>query len=242
MITCQIPFSIQYCCLAFSPAFLAAAIYITFSRIVTTFGSENSRVPPRWYPRIFIACDILSLSLQVTGGGVISSANSPLDRVITVGKGIIITGLVSQVVTLLIFILLALDFGICTWRRSRNVGDAAYDSQYTRLRRSFLFRGFVVALSTSTLAIFTRCVYRVAELSDGFDGKVIHNEPGFIVLEGVMIAIAVLVLNPFHPAVCFKEGYEKDITLKLKGMKSKGGKQWSSDSERHVNMRGEPDN
>lgn len=65
---------IQIVCLTIAPAFLAAGIYLCLSRIVVTFGEENSRIKPLSYPRIFVPCDILSLVLQATGGGMASVA------------------------------------------------------------------------------------------------------------------------------------------------------------------------
>jgi hypothetical protein len=38
-----------------------------------------------------------------------------------------------------------------------------------------------------------------------------------------MIATAAVVLNVFHPAVCFREGYERDISIKMKGAKPRNG-------------------
>ncbi|EER27349.1 hypothetical protein D8B26_006596 [Coccidioides posadasii str. Silveira] len=212
----QVPFMIQICCLTIAPAFLAAGIYFTLSRIVTTFGADNSRIRPLWYPRIFIPCDIIALSLQGAGGGIASSSEDPDGA--DLGKNIMIAGLVAQVVTLSAFILLAVDFSIRAYRRMRSMGgDAALDPRHARLRASFGFRAFLVALAVSTLTIFTRCVYRVAELSEGWDGPLMRDEPLFIVLEGVMIVIAVVVLNAFNPAICFKDGYDKDVS---QGMKS----------------------
>ena len=65
----------QIVCLTIAPAFLAAGIYLTLSRIVITFGPENSHIKPLSYPRIFIPCDIVSLLLQAIGGGMASVAS-----------------------------------------------------------------------------------------------------------------------------------------------------------------------
>jgi hypothetical protein len=62
-------------------------------------------------------------------------------------------------------------------------------------------------------------VYRVAELSEGWDGPLMHNESLFIGLEGVVVAVAVVLLNAFNPCYCFKEGYDKVISLEMKGKK-----------------------
>lgn len=56
------------------------------------------------------------------------------------------------------------------------------------------------ALGVSTLFVFIRCCYRVAELQAGFGGAVANNEAVFEVLEGPMIMVAVIALSVFHPA------------------------------------------
>ncbi|OJD14575.1 hypothetical protein AJ78_05093 [Emergomyces pasteurianus Ep9510] len=215
------PFMTQICCLTLAPAFLAAGIYFCLSRIVTTFGRDNSRIPAAWYPRIFIPCDILALALQGAGGGLASSAD-PGTAGADLGTDLMIAGVVWQVVILFVFILLAVDFAIRTLRRLRSVGTEALDAKYITLRSSFAFRGFLVALSLATFFIFIRCVYRIAELSGGWDGPLLRDEPLFIGLEGVMIALAVVVLNAFHPGRCF--GNAADIVgVELKGRLSDNG-------------------
>ena len=89
----------QIVCLTIAPAFLAAGIYLCLSRIVITFGPENSRIKPLSYPRIFIPCDFLSLMLQAAGGG-IASAASHQDKNPVVGDNIMVAGLSVQVITM----------------------------------------------------------------------------------------------------------------------------------------------
>lgn len=47
------------------------------------------------------------------------------------------------------------------------------------------FKIFVWFLSLSTLLILIRCIYRIDELSDGYNGPLIHDQGLFIGLEGV---------------------------------------------------------
>lgn len=211
----------QIACLTFAPAFLAAGIYFTLSRIVVTFGRDNSRLAPLWYPRIFIPCDVLSLLFQAVGGGIAAAAET--EAASDLGTNIMIVGLVLQVVTLTIFISLAADFSIRTWRRIRVMGDAALDPRFATLRTSGPFRSFLVALAVATLCIYTRCVYRIAELSDGWDGPLMSNQGLFIGLEGVLIAASVVLLLVLSPCYCFKEGYDKDISHEMKNRKKNNG-------------------
>ena len=205
----------QIICLTIAPAFLAAGLYLTLSRIVTTFGPENSRIAALSYPRIFIPCDFVSLLLQAAGGGLASTA-SHQNKDPSVGNNIMIAGLAIQVVTLLLFIILCADFAVKTLRRMRQMGQAALDPKHAKLRASWSFQGFLCALTIATIGIFIRSVYRVAELSDGWEGELIKNQTLFIVLEGVMVILAVLVLNAFHPGLCFREGYDVPVAKKTK--------------------------
>ena len=59
-----------------------------------------------------------------------------------------------------------------------------------------------IAIGVSTLFIFIRCCYRVAELQSGFGGALANNEVDFMVLEGPMIMIAAIALILFHPGFC----------------------------------------
>jgi hypothetical protein len=50
-------------------------------------------------------------------------------------------------------------------------------------------------------------VYRVAELSQGWQGHLIKTQKYFIGLEGAIVAAGILSLNVFHPGICFQEAF-----------------------------------
>ncbi|RAR10665.1 sphingoid long-chain base transporter RSB1 [Stemphylium lycopersici] len=200
-------FLIQIICLTIGPAFLAAGIYLCLSRIVTTIGPEHSRIKPLSYPRIFIPCDFISLVLQAAGGGMASVATHQ-NRNPKKGNRIMIAGLAFQVATLLAFILLAMDFAWRIHRGHTRLGQVVPGPQRGSPGRSWTFKAFLVALTLSTLCIFTRCVFRVAELSQGWDGHLANTQKYFVGLEGTVIVASVLLLNLFHPGFCFKEAME----------------------------------
>jgi hypothetical protein len=87
-------------------------------------------------------------------------------------------------------------------------------------------------LALATLCIFIRSVYRVVELSEGWTGHLIRQQWLFVGLEGVMVVVAVVALNAFHPAFCFNAKFEggegrKRMRMGLfnrqqQGMESKG--------------------
>lgn len=91
-------FQIQIVLLIFSPAFLAAGIYLTLKHVVINFGEEWSRLKPAWYTYIFIACDISSLVMQSAGGGIAATAEDGDQSTLDAGTNIMIAGIVWQVV------------------------------------------------------------------------------------------------------------------------------------------------
>jgi hypothetical protein len=58
-------------------------------------------------------------------------------------------------------------------------------------------------LFLATVLIFVRCIYRVAELWDGFSGHLANDEATFMIFEGPMIILAVAAMTAFHPGRVF---------------------------------------
>jgi hypothetical protein len=190
-------FEIQICCLIIAPAFIAAGIYLTLKHIVIELGSSFSRLRPKFYTWIFISCDILSLVLQGAGGGLAASAD-PGSSLQSVGTDLMITGVVWQVCTLLGFGALVSDYVFRSFRHT--LEPAGY-----KLLGTLRFKLFVSSLVLAFFTVFTRCVYRVAELVPGWANPIMQNEAEFIVLDSVMVAIATVCLTVFHPGTCFEE-------------------------------------
>jgi hypothetical protein len=60
-----------------------------------------------------------------------------------------------------------------------------------------------------------RCAFRVAELSQGFKGRIWFDENLFMVFEGAMVSLCVVVLTICHPGVGFCGRYrEADFPLR----------------------------
>ena len=168
-------FVMQICCLTIAPAFYSAAIYLVIGYLVDAFGVRFSRLKPRMYAWIFIPCDILSLILQAVGGALASAAvTGTADP--KPGTNTMVAGLAFQVFTLLVFIVLLVDFAVRV-RRGRVEEKGAPFGRGIKV--------FAGPFAVAVLFIFIRCVYRVAELSEGWEGELISEEPSFIALECV---------------------------------------------------------
>jgi len=67
--------------------------------------------------------------------------------------------------------------------------------------------------------MLTRCAFRVAELSQGFKGHIWFDEIDYMVLEGAMVSICVLLLTFSHPGIAFCGRY-KEASFKLRVKKN----------------------
>lgn len=128
------------------------------------------------------------------------------------GSNIMIAGLAFQVITIVSFIACSVDFALRTMRRQRALGDAALDQrpEIVRVRNSPWFKACLGALSLAIFCILWRSAFRVAELSRGWEGPIMGDQYMFVGFEGILIVVAVVVLNLFHPAVCMRELFELD--------------------------------
>ena len=162
-------FLMQIICITIAPVFYCAAIYVLLARTVRMLGVQHSRFDPRWFYYGFLSCDIVSLVLQSLGGAMSSQSHGQSQ----VANDLALAGLSFQVITLIAFIGLCIDYAV-RWRRT--VGPTPLETT---------FKVFVAFLSAAILLILVRCAYRIDELSEGYSGPLISNEGLFVGLEGV---------------------------------------------------------
>lgn len=224
-------FYVQIIFLTIGPAFLAAAIYWETRAIVCYFGERFSIIPPRAYLLVscrkcrgkyldrsmlmnaqFLPCDLVSLVLQATGGGIAAHAHRQ-DRLadMKVGTNIMIAGLSFQAFTMFAFSLLGSIFAYRVMRDEKQKLQQQHNNNEIVAARpgcfglSFgekcpgIFRCFLGSLAFSTLLIFVRSIYRVAELSGGWQSTLMSNQTLFIIFEGVFVTLASISLVVFSP-------------------------------------------
>ena len=167
----------QICCLIVSPAFNAAAIYLTLKHVAIAFGAQASRLRPKYYTWIFITFDVLALILQGTGGGLAATSHNNSNQ-LKLGDDLMITGISWQVATLLVF---GIMFGDYILRRRASGIPLSKVAMATKNDRKFQI--FVVAVSIAYLAILIRCVYRIAEMANGWRNPIMQRQGLFIGLD-----------------------------------------------------------
>ncbi|KAI8931314.1 hypothetical protein NX059_011656 [Plenodomus lindquistii] len=201
-------FKLQICCLVLGPSFVAAAVYLTLKHFVLYCGPEHSILKARLYPWIFIGCDFGSIVLQAVGGGMAAAGGTKNAKLIDAGNNLIVAGIAFQVVTMVVCGALVMVY-IFKYRKTRSnqaplneksLYQMDKDQGVVSLGKIKLF-GAMVVLAYTTILI--RCIYRVPEMAGGWGNALMRNEREFLVLDGMMIAIACLVLTVFHPAYWF---------------------------------------
>ncbi|TDL17130.1 hypothetical protein BD410DRAFT_807545 [Rickenella mellea] len=208
------PFLIQISTTIISPTFLLAVYFTLFGRIIFNLGPQYSREQCPNSQR-----DILCLVLQALGGGMASGATDPSQ-----GAHLMLGGIVVQLVTntspvaLITFNVLGAEF---LWRcynekplrdatsatspeassrsnaslQSSNVEKEEVNLSYSYGRLKAVIIGVVI----SNICLMIRGIYRTAELSDGFNGRIISTEVYFNLFDGAMVVLATFSLNILHP-------------------------------------------
>jgi hypothetical protein len=181
-----------------APVLYCAAVYVLLSQlyvIIPPTGNRKladicssiiatdvsaSRFNPKLFYWIFIPADITCLVLQATGGA-LSATGWTLEQV-NVGVNITKAGLILQVVLLVLFLSLFLDY-LFTLRKKQ----LAQTSNRTRI--------FICFLGLTVVFILTRCIYRIIELKDGYFAPNYRHQGAFIALEGAYVQDS--ASNPF---------------------------------------------
>lgn len=181
-----------------APVFFAAAIYLCLARIIILYGQHLSRIQPKWIAVGFMTSDFISLLLQAIGAA-IAATNKGTSRSQR-GIDTMIAGLVFQVVSLGIFLMVCADFAVRCYRLWSSLDMAA---EKVRMQQTWTMKLFFSGLLGATLYILVRSIYRAIELSNGFKGSLWNDQVDFMVLDGAMIGLTVLCLTIHHPGVAF---------------------------------------
>jgi hypothetical protein len=146
--------------------------------MVRAIGPQFSPIKPIAYPWIFMLCDLFSLVLQAIGGGVASSAND--SKTTSAGGNIMLAGIVFQVATFTFLYGLCVKF-ILNLKRNK----ATMTPEESTILHGKDFKIFALGMLVASIFIYIRCVYRIAELAEGWRNSIMRDEIGYIVLDGV---------------------------------------------------------
>ncbi|KAF8317965.1 RTA1-like protein [Clavulina sp. PMI_390] len=216
------PFLMQISTTIISPTFLAAANFIVLGTIIKNTGPQYSRLAPNRYAIIFVGIDILALLVQAIGGGMASVAVTKSNSKADPNKGghVMLVGIIIQLVEIFVYTALAADF-FRNYAARRAVKDhsakdkSAHNTADEKGQDELVENGDVTTVNGgemdtktrwmsyglvfSTVCLFIRAIYRTIELSNGWEGRIIHTQIYFNVLDGAMIVLSMYTINFLHP-------------------------------------------
>ncbi|GHJ84243.1 hypothetical protein NliqN6_0645 [Naganishia liquefaciens] len=217
-----IPFVIQYFFIVCAPVFVSAALYLSLSYAIN-LNSANLRVSPvkKKFVAIFITIDSLTTIVQIVGAALIGVAESKDSRGESTSvssdqaNNILLVGLALQCASFLVFLVILSIILIRLRNDIKYPKAAAGPSGLIRSHSSnaseptvrnaekegpaFIGEGhtytktFLVILYITSLLIFLRTVYRLAETAEGVWGTASSNEWLFGLLEFSPVIAAVLI-------------------------------------------------
>ncbi|KAK7690655.1 hypothetical protein QCA50_005754 [Cerrena zonata] len=116
------------------------------------------------------------------------------------GGLIMLIGIIVQLVFFTIFLVLATEY-LLRYVKDRPFQRRKYAGipDEERTEWNLKLKRLWVAMAIIAGCLIIRGIYRIIELADGFDGRVIKTQIYFIIFDGAMVLVAMLTLNVFHP-------------------------------------------
>ncbi|OCH94121.1 RTA1-like protein [Obba rivulosa] len=175
-----------------SPCAFIATEYMILGRLARYLDcSRHLLIAPTKIARVFVISDVVTFLIQA-GGASLSTAKT--ESALKAGEHIFLVGLILQLVSFCIFLLIYVRFLLLVWKRDPQLWNADHSKVWYDDWRALAY-----ALLISSIAIFVRCTYRVIELAEGFRGRLSTTEAYFYALDTLPICIAIALYVPFWP-------------------------------------------
>ncbi|KAI4277504.1 MAG: hypothetical protein LQ337_001722 [Flavoplaca oasis] len=199
-----INFVVQYFFIVTAPVFLSAAIYTTLTSFIAALSDQSNtngarRLSPFGLSKktilgIFITADVVATIVQVAGAALIGVSQSNRKSPVT-ANNILLAGLAFQVFAFLVFLTLLFIFIF----NSRKIMLSTDTANGGRRGGGAVMRMYTMALVASSLLVYLRTIFRLAETSQGVGGYASSHEVFFGVLEFAPIVVAIGLLGWWHP-------------------------------------------
>jgi hypothetical protein len=181
------PFVIQNMLLLVAPALFAATIYMVLGRIIRLLHAEHhSPVRVTRLTKYFVWGDVICFWAQGQGGG-LQAVGKPLFT--TLGRWIVVGGLILQVLIFCLFIVVA-------WKFNTRVNSCP---TIQSSNSSIPWRKHMRALYICSALILLRNLVRLIEYLEGYDGWVITHEVMLYIFDSLPMLMVFLVLAVCHP-------------------------------------------
>lgn len=182
------PYVVQNMFLLVAPALFAATIYMVLGRIIRSLHAEHlSIIRVTRMTKYFVWGDVICFWAQGQGGG-LQAIGKPLFT--TLGRWIVVGGLILQVLIFSFFIVVAWKFHVRIVR-APTVQSADPSVQWKKhMRTLYICSGLILI----------RNLVRMIEYLEGYDGWVISHEVMLFIFDSVPMLLVFVVFAVWHPS------------------------------------------
>lgn len=200
-----LPYSIQSVFILLGPVLFAASVYMVLARLIRSVNAEKySLIRISWVTKTFVTGDIISFLVQGSGAGLMA-----MNGMADTAKGIVIGGLMVQIIVFGLFIITSVVFG----RRMRQSPTLEGDQGE--------WKKHLQALYTVSALIMVRSVFRVIEYAMGNKGYLLANEWPMFVFDAVPMVAVMVVWGVWYPGTIMGQ---RDMAEQLVSMGSYNSK------------------
>ncbi|KAN0097247.1 RTA1 like domain containing protein [Tylopilus felleus] len=188
----------EYLFVVLSPCAFIAANYVLLGRLARHMSCvTHVLLPVQKLTLVFVSSDITTFLIQAIGGGM-SVSHNQTQRL--TGTHVFLIGLVLQLVSFTLFSGIYIRFLYRVYTLERNIWER------DRVKLWYHdWRTLATALAISCVGILVRSGYRVAELSQGYQGYLATREAFFYALDTFPLVVATSVYVLFWPGRFIKD-------------------------------------
>ncbi|OGE54784.1 hypothetical protein PENARI_c005G01303 [Penicillium arizonense] len=196
-------YAIQTLLILLAPPLYAASIYMVLGRTVTYLHAEHlSLVPVKWMTKIFVTGDVFSFLLQCAGGGLMSAGSSMHET----GSNVTVGGLVIQLLFFGFFVVVTTVFHFRISRHPTSKSQTELGITRSQGWKQRNWSTILIGLYIVSVLILVRSVFRLVEYREGYSGYIMTHEVFMYIFDGLLMWIAMIVMNIYHPAEILGNG------------------------------------
>ncbi|KAL3469139.1 RTA1 like protein-domain-containing protein [Aspergillus californicus] len=196
------PYIIQNIFVLLGPVLFAASIYMFLARLICSVGAErHSLIRITWMTKTFVAGDIISFLIQGSGGGMMA-----MDGMANMAKGIVIGGLMVQIVVFGFFMVTSVVF-----EKRMRANPTSNEGAWV---------GHLYPLYAVSALIMVRSIFRVIEYAMGNEGYLLAHEWPMYVFDSVLMFGVMCIWGWWHPGSLRREAAGEQL-LSMGSMQSK---------------------
>ncbi|KAH8698919.1 RTA1 like protein-domain-containing protein [Talaromyces proteolyticus] len=184
-----------------APALVAATIYMTLARVIRACDAEHmSSIRTKWLTFIFVLNDIICFCTQIGGAGVQITGDA---KVMSIGRHVVLGGLIFSLVIFGLFVLVALKFHRRLAASPTNIVIQTPEVSWKR----YMWVMYAACLALSIRNLFRTIQFGTAKgISSGQKKDPLGQYEVFIyVFDAFLMVIVILTLSIYHPGLLIKK-------------------------------------